>query len=628
MKNWIYLLLITLSFVLYGNSVFNNYSLDDENVIKGAVENGIAGIPEIISSRYGERDNVKLDYRPVVLISFALEHQFFKQSPHISHFINIVLYAICLIVLYNVLISVFSLHKIQEWLPLIITVFYAIHPIHTEVVNSLKNRDELFGLLFGLLFLKYGFYFFTKKENRLKYATFTILFFTLTLLSKLVGILYMPLLILVLFYNRLLKWNKWNYLLLSGTFLILAILIWVTASGLKRNFYSFENSLVGVKDLSIIFPTCFKIILYHIKMLILPFPLRFYYGYNLFPLDSAFEPSVLISIIFHVGLLIFGIWKIWKKDILGLLILSYLTCMFLYFNYPIPYVGMFSERALLVSSIWFVAIVVILLFRLAKKVKSRYLNYFIFCFSFFVFVSYSYQTIQRNFYWKNGLTLYNNDIKNLENSVAANYIYANALNNESSITTDSIYSVELALKAITHYQQCIDLYPYYPDYFYQMAKLYRYKLNDANKAEKILKNMLEVDSNFVGANYELGKIYFEKKDFRNSYPYLKKAYLANPTDSLTLFYVAQNALAVGDLNNSYKINNELMNLYPNIKYPYLNLGVYYSTILKDDSAIIYFEKGIALGERNPDLLKNMVIYFDKKKEINKAKYYQNLLDSI
>jgi hypothetical protein len=68
-----------------------------------------------------------------------------------------------------------------------------------------------------------------------------------------------------------------------------------------------------------------------------------------------------------------------------------------------------------------------------------------------------------------------------------------------------------------------------------------------------------------------------------------------------------------------------MELYPNIKYPYLNLGVYYSTILKDDSAVFYFEKGIALGDRNPDLLKNMVIYFDKKQDKQKADYYKNLL---
>ena len=56
--------------------------------------------------------------------------------------------------------------------------------------------------------------------------------------------------------------------------------------------------------------------------------------------------------------------------------------------------------------------------------------------------------------------------------------------------------------------------------------------------------------------------------------------------------------------------------------------MYYSTILKDDSAVIYFEKGIALGDRNPDLLKNMVSYFDKKQNKEKVEYYESILQQI
>lgn len=625
MKKWIYFLLIILSFILYGNSINNDYAIDDIYISGESVQHGFAGIPNILTSRYGIRNDLAaLDYRPIVLISFAIENQFFKQEPSISHFINILLYSLCLIALYNVLISVFRLNKIHEWLPLIITLFFAIHPIHSEVINSLKNRDELFCFLFGMLFLKYGYMYFTSTEKKAKYAILTLMFFTIVLLSKMVGIIYLPILIIILHYNKLLKWNKWNYLLLFSSFFILLFISISVFKGLKRETYSFENSLIGVSDILIIFPTCFKIILYHIKMLILPFPLRFYYGYNLFPIQSTFEFSVVFSILLHVGLLVYGIKQFIKRDVLGLIILCYLVSMFLYFNFPIPYTGMFSERALFLSSVWFISAVAIIIFRLSKKFKYRFLNYSILALSILVFISYSYQTIQRNFYWKNALTLYTNDIKTLENSVTANYIYANALKNESTTTTDSTYSVELALKAIKHYQQCINLYPYYPDYFYQMAKLYRYKLKDLNKAEKILKNMLLVDSNYIGANYELGSLYFERKDIKNSYPFFEKAYKKNPTDSLTLFYFAQNALAVGDLKKCYKINKEFMDLYPNNKYPYLNLGVYYSTILKDDSAVIYFEKAIELGENSPQLLNQLAIYYNGKNNKAKAAYFLDL----
>lgn len=626
MQKWIYFLLIVLSFVLYGNSVYNDYAIDDEYVTSGYVQKGIAGIPEILTNRYGvKKAKIVLDYRPVALISYALEYQFFGKSPHTSHLINIILYAICLIVIYNILTSVLGLQKIHTWLPLIITIFYAIHPTHTEVVNSLKNRDELFSLLFGMLFIQYGYSFFSSSKNQIKDALLAIIFLVLSVISKMIGILYFPILILILFYYNLLKWNKWSYLFLTINLIVILVILASILPNIQRETYSFENSLIGVTDLSIILPTCFKIIFNYIKMMFLPYPLRFYYGYNLFPLESAFEPIVIISVITHLGLLIVGVTYTIKRKLIGLLILCYFASMVLYFNFPIPYTGMFSERAMFLSSLWFIAAFIIVIYTSLKKLNSAYANKAVVLLSIIAFVAYSFLTIQRNFYWKNAFTLITHDIQNLENSVNANYLCANILYKESNTTKDSIYGYTLAQKAATHYQQAINMYPYYPDYFYQLARIYRYKFNNIPKAENLFRSMLAVDSNYTGANFELGKIYFDRKDFKSSYPLLKKAYAANNSDSLTLFYLAQNALAVGDLNACYNINKQFLDLYPNIKYPYLNLGVYYSTILKDDSAVIYFEKAIELGDRNPDLINNLSIYFEKKQNKEKVVYYQKLL---
>lgn len=627
-KKIIYVSLFLLSFILYGNTIWNNYSLDDNYINTTQIKEGISGIPKIITSRYSiinsNGKEISLDYRPITLITFAIEHQFFGESPHLSHFINILLYALCLIVIYNFLISVLKLNEIQSWLPLIITLFYAIHPVHTEVVASLKNRDELFSLLFGILFLKYGLLFFSSTDKKVKYAIITMLFLILTLFSKVVGIIYIPIFILLLKYYNLLKINKRNLLIFIGSSFMLLIILSTIFKGLKRETYTFENSLVGVSDIMVVFPTCFKIILYHIKMLILPYPLRFYYGYNLFPIKSPFEISVLLSVLIYLGLLYYGIKLFRKKEVLGLIILCYLVSPFLYFNFPIPYTGMFSERALFLSSLWFITTVILILYKLSAYINNSFFNKLTISVGFFIFIIYSLLTIQRNFYWKDTLTLLTHDIPNLENSVNANYLYANALNNESKITSDSSYSYFLAEKAAGYYQHVIDLYPYYPDYFYQLALINRYKLNNIPKAKKLFLGMLKVDSTLMVANFELGKIYFEQNDFKTSYPYFATAYTENPKDSVNLFYFGQNALKVGDLNNCYKINKEFMDLYPNIKYPYLNLGVYYSAILKDDTAVIYFEKAIELGERNKELLNQLAIYYTRKNNKEKAKYYLNL----
>jgi tetratricopeptide (TPR) repeat protein len=626
-KRWTYGIIILLVFVLYGNTIPNDYSLDDSYITSNEhIKNGISGIPYILTHRFGiESLNIELDYRPITLTIAAIEYQFFKANPHISHFINVFLYAIVLIILYQCLISIFKLDTYNKWLPLIIVLLYAVHPLHTEVVASIKNRDELLSLLFGLLFLKNTYNYFTINKKRSIYACLSIIFLALALFSKLTGILFLPISILILLHERLLKWNKWNYLFISLSFLVLIFILWFNLYGMTRQTYIFENSLIGVTDLSIIIPTCFKIIFYHIKMLFFPFPLRYYYGNNMFPLHSKLEITVIFSAILHIGLLIVGIKKMIKKEIIGLFILCYLVCVGFYSNFLIPYTGMFSERALFVSSIWFIAGLLLFIFEtkflLANKLIRNILSVILFLF----FITFCFQTIQRNFYWKDIYTLATKDMPHLENSIAANNNYANLLYKMSKETTDFVRSKEIAEDAAIYYQRALRLFPYYPRYYFQYATLLRYQLNDIPNATKEYMNTLALDKNDVGANFELGKIYFERNDFKNSYPYFIKAYSTNPKDSITLFYLGQNALKVGDLTNCYKVNKEFMDLYPDIKYPYLNLGVYYSTILKDDSAVIYFEKGIALGDKNPDLIKNMVIYFERKQNIEKATYYQNLL---
>ena len=170
-------------------------------------------------------------------------------------------------------------------------------------------------------------------------------------------------------------------------------------------------------------------------MLIVPAPLRFYYGYNIFTLNGITNSFAIISIVLHVSLFIYGVFRFYKKDNLGLFILCYFVSIFLYANFPIPYTGMFSERALFVSSLWFIlimALVVIRLFNSKKFVfkKEAFKKVTVFLL-LGLFAAYSYMTISRNFLWKNSLTLMSHDIEYLENSVLANFIYANNLKRES-----------------------------------------------------------------------------------------------------------------------------------------------------------------------------------------------------
>jgi protein O-mannosyl-transferase len=176
------LILIIATFGLYGITVKNYYNLDDYHIAKNNpdFEQGISAIPKIFTTLYATEGNLSYGYRPLVRTSFAIEYQFFGKNPYVSHLFNILFYLIGILLLYKILRRL--LKDYHQFLPFIITLLFVAHPIHTEVVASLKNRDELFVLIFCLLLLDQSIkYADTLKNRHLYWASAMVL---LAFLSK------------------------------------------------------------------------------------------------------------------------------------------------------------------------------------------------------------------------------------------------------------------------------------------------------------------------------------------------------------------------------------------------------------------------------------------------------------
>ena len=188
---WLYFI---VAFVLYSNTIGHFYVLDDYPAILNNqyVQMGVSGIPKLLSAEFWHFDNVQLGYyRPLSLISFAVERTLFDNNPHAGHFINALLYGFCGLVLFRFLSTVFK--QQHPWLPHLSTLLFLIHPIHTEVVANIKSRDELLASLF--LFL--SMYLFFQQRNRKTYIKIlSLLCYYFALLSKesaITGLLYFPL---------------------------------------------------------------------------------------------------------------------------------------------------------------------------------------------------------------------------------------------------------------------------------------------------------------------------------------------------------------------------------------------------------------------------------------------------
>jgi tetratricopeptide (TPR) repeat protein len=181
-KYWQYILISVFSFVLDANSIPNDYAMDDELVTKKhrLTSQGIKAIPEIFTSTYySDNMGYAYDYRPMVHVSFAIEHQLFGESAGVSHSINLLLYVLLCVLLYVVLKRLLPL---PDLILVAILLLFIAHPIHTEVVCSIKNRDELLTYIFGFS----AFYFALSFYRSGKFLSLILIavFFTLSLLSK------------------------------------------------------------------------------------------------------------------------------------------------------------------------------------------------------------------------------------------------------------------------------------------------------------------------------------------------------------------------------------------------------------------------------------------------------------
>lgn len=175
--------LLAISFLVFANSIGNGYNMDDELVTRNhkLTSQGISGISEIFSSPYYSDDmGYSYGYRPIVLASYAIEHDLFGEKPAVGHLINVVLFALTCAYLFRFLNVLFG--EKNYLYSFLASALFAVHPIHTEVVDSLKNRDEIFALLFSILcgiqFIKH----LTSTQG--KHLIWCVILFLLAILSK------------------------------------------------------------------------------------------------------------------------------------------------------------------------------------------------------------------------------------------------------------------------------------------------------------------------------------------------------------------------------------------------------------------------------------------------------------
>ncbi|MBI5541969.1 MAG: hypothetical protein HY951_18075 [Bacteroidia bacterium] len=632
--------LFIISFLLYFNTLWNGYNFDDNFVVYNnpTIEKGISAIPEIFTTHYWtEKDNT-FGYRPIVRSTFAIEQSIWGNTPALSHLINILLYCFCVFFAFKLVRNIFP--QIPLWILFSALVLYTTHPTHTEVINSLKNREDLLVLLLGIATINI----FISLHNSQKWywLPLGLIVFFATCLTKENGITFAAIAPLVCYFAPNSKnisgtfLNKYFKIILSTILLFIVGYIaiklpdWILPNEQKLLFY-FENPLHETHGFVVKLATGFYTLLYYLKMMLFPYPLLFYYGYNVVNIASFSSPLVYLSLAIFIALAFFTLKNIRKNPLFSFGILLFLVSISVYANFAFPVNGIVAERFLFIASLgFFLAISGIIqqytqkhpeVSPVYKKNKTR-----IIWIVTIICIIFSIQTINRNTQWKSYKTLLTADIENLENSAKAHTSFATFTLNEikvNAVDGNKINSADLE-KVIYHYNKSLEIYPDYYTSINNIGLVYLTFYNNPQTAKVWFDKALKIKPDYLEAKYNLANCLIRTGDTLNSINLYKQVLAIDSNHIQTLSEMANIYYLMNDSIKAAELNFKIITIDSVTDLPYINLGNY--ALLRHDTlaATVWWEKALQKNPDNPKLCYGMAKYFTQHGNSEKGTYFMNL----
>lgn len=597
-NTWIRPLLIfaAITFLLYGNSVLNDYCLDDSIVITGNqfTKQGFAGIDDIFSYEsftgfFGKEKQLVSGgrYRPLSIATFAIEYQFWGLKPAISHIINILLYVFTGLLIYLTLRLLLPADLQNKWyrkLPFIIALLYIIHPIHTEVVTNIKGRDEILALLFALMAFWQSLVYSEKKKT--KQLIWVFLFSLPALFSKEHAILILAIIPVTLLLFKKASIKHFSYLsvvLLLASVLFLGIrysvlheLTLTSSTELMNN--SFVEANAGQFSATVLF-TLWK----YLQLLIFPHPLTYdYYPYHI-PLYTWNNPIPYLTVAVYLFILVAAVFWIRKQPLITLASLLYTLPLLPVANIFFPIGTFMSERFLYIPSLGFSIIAGYFIWK-GISAASPLLKSCTYAFASVIILFFAIKTVTRNPVWKNDFTLFTHDVKISKNSAKGNCAAGGILYDTFKNHPEGPIKNEKIAQAIHYLKRAVSIHPTYVDAWILLGNTYTTFPDSIEKSLYCYEQILKFSPG-------------------NSKATMNIEYLANietnPKRKARLF---ERVLAH---KPSYIVYNKL--------------GVIWGKELNDmDKAVYYLEKAIEIKPSGLEAIKDLGVVYAMRKDFLKS----------
>ncbi len=570
-KQWLALvILVTVTFIVFYPSLkceFTNWD-DGTYVTENPMIWKLDGkaIKEIFSTP------ISLNYHPLTMLSLAIDYSFNKLNPYYYHLNNVLIHILNVILVFvftQMFVRGYSQRSSSEFfrpnpfnVALIVSAFFAIHPMRVESVTWVAERKDVLYVFFFFLSLIFYLRPALKGAEEKKSSPFRagacFLFFICSCLSKGMGVVLPVVLVLIdWFYGEAKTFRQiFQSTIKKAHFFIVSIAFGVVAFEIQSHgaiaametFSFFQRLTFG----------CYGFIMYIWKLL-LPLHLSAFYPYP-FTDEHGNIPAIYYAspfiVLFLAAALIFIFWK--KKEIGKILIFGF--------------------------SFYFIAVALVLQFISVGSVimadRYSYLSYV----GLFFIVGYFFEFVRIKFS-KNASTIFACLL--LTATAAFSYLTherTKVWTNAETLWTDAMNQfpfIEIAYENRgIYYKDHNELDKMLKDYEFVTQKLH-------SKNEKIWSNL----GNLYGLlGQQKDKSFFDKSldayshaialNSANASTYLNRA--------ITFSMMGQYAKSIPDFDKSLELAPDVALTYKNRAYTLMQLGQFDKSISDYDKAIELF----------------------------------------
>jgi tetratricopeptide (TPR) repeat protein len=592
-------LIIVIVFVLYFNALGNGFVYDDRVfIVKNPLIRSISNVSGIFSTHYwyassGETASAHLLYRPLSILSFALNYRINGLDPFGYHFVNIVLHLVNSLLVYLLIYLIIK----QPVLAALVAILFAAHPVHTEAVTYVSGRSDL--LSAGLMLLAWFFYVLrqeTEGSRRMYLSLFSMGAFLGALMSKETALVLLGVLLCYEWIRQLvIAQHGRDHKSVASAFLARLRKDWIIYLGFAAVAVVYFGLRFLVlhpladratpfilvhEDLYERFLLSLKVLGKYLVLTVFPWGLSPDYSFNQVPVPATvFEWEVLLALAVLGSVLGAARWAMRTIPWVAF-------GMFLFFLSLFPAVNgwivILAERLLYFPSLGFCLAVGAVGMRIWEQGSTRIQRYSLAIGGAFILVIAGYLTVDRNRDWANDLALWSRAVQTVPMS-------AKVHNNLGVAFLDN-GKPNLAIQG---FQDAIRILPRYAMAHFNLAGAYA-SVGQLHEATQVYLGLLQIAPRFVQARLQLGVLYFRQGKLNEAILEYQKALKVDSRSAMGHHLLGNAYGAQGRYREAIEEFQQVLQINPESADSYEGMAMAYMASGERDRSIQAFEAALRI----------------------------------